>query len=254
MVSHQTTASLYGVDIMAAAGSSAVVSPFIAIVDRAIIESANGKRQLGSGLIHGLQTILTQPHKFVVTPQYRLVFALYFGTYFTANVVDTTCEQRSVEQATTSWLKFLATTAVNMSMCIYKDRAFTRMFGTSAVRALPLLSYLFFATRDSMTVAASFIAPPLMASALQERQWDEQHAKVVAQLTCPAAVQFFSTPLHLFALDLYNRPTASIGQRTNLVRSLYFKTTMARCARIGPAFGIGGVGNAYLRSYRNKFL
>ncbi|KAF7724311.1 hypothetical protein EC973_001157 [Apophysomyces ossiformis] len=254
MTSHQTLASLYGVDIMAAASSSALVSPFIAIVDRAIIENANGKRKLGQGLIQGFQTLFTQPHKFVGSIQYRLIFGLYFGTYMTANMVETTCEQRSVDHVTSSWIKFLATTAVNMSVCIYKDRAFTRMFGVSAVKPLPLLSYLFFATRDSMTVAASFIAPPIVSKALQEKEWSEDHAKVAAQLSCPAAVQFFSTPLHLLGLDLYNRPAATVGQRAGLIRSLYFKTTLARCARIGPAFGIGGVGNTYFRSYREKIL
>jgi hypothetical protein len=31
-------------------------------------------------------------------------------------------------------------------------------------------------------------------------------ADIIAQLFCPAAVQFLSTPLHLLGLDLYNNP------------------------------------------------
>jgi hypothetical protein len=152
--------------------------------------------------------------------------------------------------------KFLATTLFNMSLCIYKDRAFTRIFGASASRALPKLSYFLFAARDSLTIAASFNAPSYVANYFQEQGWtsSEKTASVIAQLLCPAAVQFVSTPIHLYALDLYNRPTVTFGMRGQLIKNEYFKSTLARVGRIGPAFGIGGVGNSYFRSYRSHVL
>ncbi|KAI9320942.1 hypothetical protein BX666DRAFT_1851581 [Dichotomocladium elegans] len=246
---------LYGIDFAAAASSSVLVAPFISIVDRAIIENANGKRPLGQGLIKGFQTAFSKPIQFAGTPQFRLIFGLYFSTYITANVMDTTSEILTVPAGQAAWNKFLATTVVNMSLCILKDRAFTRMFGVTAVRGLPILTYLLFASRDALTIAASFTAPPLVAQWLQENQSASQkNAHVTAQLICPATVQFVSTPFHLLGLDLYNRPGASPFQRFHFVRSEYLKSAFARVGRIGPAFGIGGVGNTYFRSFRNHIL
>ncbi|KAI9497999.1 hypothetical protein BDB00DRAFT_951076 [Zychaea mexicana] len=244
--------ALYGVDVAAAATSSAMVSPLIAVVDRAIIENANGKRPLGQGLVQGLRAIFTQPIQFAGSLQFRLVYGLYFSTYITANVMDTTSERMGVKDTTAAWYKFIATSVVNMGICIYKDRSFTRMFGVTATRALPMLTYFCFAARDSLTIAASFNAPVYFAQWLQQKyvSLDRHDARVIAQLVCPASIQFVSTPIHLLGLDMYNRPTASSAQRMGLIRKEYLKSAFARIGRIGPAFGIGGVGNAYFRGFR----
>ncbi|KAI8147683.1 hypothetical protein BJV82DRAFT_596513 [Fennellomyces sp. T-0311] len=245
--------ALYGVDVAAAATSSAMVAPFIAVVDRSIIENANGKTPLGQGLVQGFKTVFTQPLKFIRTSQFGLIYGLYFSTYISANVTDTTTERYNVPEGTAAWYKFIATSVVNMGLCIYKDRAFTRMFGVTATRALPTLTYFCFAARDALTIAASFNAPVYFAQWLNREYGVTQHdARVTAQLVCPASVQFLSTPIHLLGLDLYNRPEASVAQRTGLIRREYFKSALARIGRIGPAFGIGGVGNSYFRSFRSN--
>lgn len=208
------------------------------------------------GLKYGVRSFLTKPFQFVGSPQFRIVLSLYSSTYATANIVETTCEQYSVESTKASMYKFLSTSLVNIVVCVYKDRVFTSMFGvaSSSSRAFPKLSYLLFAARDSLTIAASFTAPSYIAGLLQEKKIvsSEKTANVTAQLFSPCAVQFFSTPVHLYALDLYNRPDISIASRAQLIRKEYFKSALARIGRIGPAFGIGGVGNTYLRSFRNK--
>ncbi|KAI7848035.1 hypothetical protein BDC45DRAFT_491012 [Circinella umbellata] len=250
-IEEQRLWKLYGVDFAAAATSSAMVSPFIAVVDRAIIENVNGKTPLGKGIVQGFKTIITRPLEFAGSTQFRLVFGLYFGTYLTANVVDTANERLGITGTTAAWYKFIATSVMNMGVCIYKDRTFTRMFGVTTTRALPKFTYLCFAARDSMTVAASFNAPVYFASWLQENySLDQRDSKVTAQLACPALVQFISTPIHLLGLDLYNRPNATSNQRVGLIRKEYFKSALARVGRIGPAFGIGGVGNTYFRGFR----
>jgi hypothetical protein len=142
-----------------------------------------------------------------------------------------------------------------MDLCIYKDKEFTRMFGASSVTcAVPILSYIMFAVRDSLTIAASFTLPAYLADFFQTRDWisTKETARATAQLVSPAAVQLFSTPIHLYALDLYNRPGVSRYMRFNLIKKEYFKSTFARVGRIGPAFGFGGVGNTYLRSLRSR--
>jgi hypothetical protein len=196
---------------------------------------------------------MKHPFQFAASPQFRIVLGLYFSTYTTANLVETTCEQYSVDSTKTSMYKFIATTVTNISLCVYKDKVFTRMFGVASNRALPKVCYLLFAARDSLTIAASFTAPAYIAGMLQSKSItsSEKTAGAIAQLVCPAVVQFASTPVHLFSLDLYNRPEASAAMRGKLIRKEYFKSTLARIGRIGPAFGIGGLGNTFVRSYRH---
>mmetsp|Transcript_18587 Transcript_18587/g.46382 ORF Transcript_18587/g.46382 Transcript_18587/m.46382 type:complete len:313 (+) Transcript_18587:373-1311(+) len=71
----------------------------------------------------------------------------------------------------------------------------------------------------------------------------------LAQLTCPMLIQLVSTPLHLTALDLYNRPEASLADRFKFVRTQYFGAMTLRMCRIAPAFGFGGLGNRLLREW-----
>ncbi|OBZ91552.1 hypothetical protein A0J61_00366 [Choanephora cucurbitarum] len=245
---------LYGVDLMSAFSSAAMVAPFIAIVDRSIIENLNGKRKLTDGLKYGMRTFLSQPFQFTMSPQFRIVLGLYFSTYTTANMVETTCEQYSIDPAKTQLYKFITTSITNIGLCVYKDKVFARLFGVSASRALPKLSYLLFAARDSLTIAASFTAPAYIASLLQQTSFQPslKTANTLAQLSCPAVVQIVSTPVHLLGLDLYNRPGVSLASRNQLIRKEYVKSTLARIGRIGPAFGIGGVGNTYFRSFRSQ--
>ncbi|POM67587.1 Hypothetical protein PHPALM_16384 [Phytophthora palmivora] len=77
---------------------------------------------------------------------------------------------------------------------------------------------------------------------------EKSGAATFAQLICPAAVQFLSTPLHLLGLDLYNNKGHTMTQRVSFVQREYVKSVLARVGRIGPAFGIGGGGNAYFRN------
>lgn len=159
--------------------------------------------------------------------------------------------------------KFIGTSTVNMVAGIFKDREFTRMFGTTAPRPLPLGTYGLFATRDSLTIAASFNMPDVMARSLVSKGWigDPERAQNIAQLVCPAAVQFLSTPLHLMGLDLYNRQKVgpngvpvTWGIRIKFVIGEYWKSAFARVGRIGPAFGIGGVGNRIIKKNITNFL
>ncbi|CAD7942564.1 unnamed protein product [Amoebophrya sp. A25] len=74
----------------------------------------------------------------------------------------------------------------------------------------------------------------------------------LAQLTCPMLIQIISTPLHLTALDLYNRPGHPFLSRATFVGSQYLGAMTLRMSRIAPAFGFGGVGNRALREYFNR--
>lgn len=244
-------------DAAAAGCASGLVSPFITIIDRAIIENASGRAPLRPSLVSSLRSLVTQPHIFLTSRPFLLIYCLYFGTYATANTVDTVSSivhNEGPETTTAGPTKFLATSSANMSLCLYKDSQFTRLFGprissTLPRRPVPLTSYALFALRDSMTVFASFNLPPLIAPLLplSERVEQQISRASAAQFLAPAGIQLLSTPLHLWGLDLYNRPGMSWSQRLGRVGRDWLGSSLARMARIVPAFGVGGVVNGRLR-------
>ena len=206
--------------------------------------------------------MLRRPHNFLTSRPFLLISVLYFGTYLTANTVDTvdsTLKNKSPESTTAGPAKFVATTGVNMSLCLYKDSQFTRMFGTqspslagTAMRTVPTASYGLFALRDSLTIFASFNLPPLIAPLLPlSKEVEKQVSRAsTAQFLAPAGIQLLSTPLHLWGLDLYNRPKGSgvgLGARVTRVGRDWVGSSFARMGRIIPAFGVGGVVNLAVR-------
>jgi hypothetical protein len=220
----------------------------------AIIENASSRSTLRSSILNSLGTLLTCPHTFLFSRPFALISTLYFGTYLTANTIDTlssTLSNKTPETTTAGTSKFLATSAVNMSLCLYKDQHFARCFGAPAMGsgAVPKASYALFALRDSMTIFASFNLPPLIAPLLPLSTEAEKAISraSAAQFLAPAAIQIFSTPLHLWGLDLYNRPGVGVRQRVARVVRDWGGSTVARMGRIVPAFGVGGVVNAKVR-------
>ncbi|KAH9133619.1 hypothetical protein AeRB84_020334 [Aphanomyces euteiches] len=233
------------IDIVAAGGASFLVSPFITTFDRAIIENANGSRKMNVALRELSKDFARQPLSFIKRKEFLIVYGLYLATYATANTIETVCE---TSQTNSQIPKLLGTSVVNISGCITKDRLFAQMFSHAPPHKFPLRSMGLFALRDSMTVGASFVAPPIFSAALVSYGMDKGTANSISQLVCPAVWQLASTPLHLLGLDLYNRTDASLASRTQFISREYIKSSMARIARIVPAFGLGGIGNMQIRS------
>lgn len=217
------------------------------------MENASGARPMGASIRASLTQLLTRPHIFLTSRPFRLIFALYAGTYLTANTLDTckaTLTNRPASHTTSGKEKFLATSAANLSLCLYKDSQFTKMFGTVSARPVPGVSYALFAARDCLTIFASFNVPPLLAPALPLSAVAERYVSraSTAQFLAPAAFQLVSTPLHLLGLDFYNRNGGTtVRERLGKVRVDYLKSTLARMCRIVPAFGLGGVVNNGMR-------
>ena len=204
-----------------------------------------------------LTTLLLRPHHFLISRPFRLIFALYTGTYLTANSLDTfksTVNDKPASSTSTGFSKFAATSIANLSLCLYKDSQFTKLFGTVAARPVPPASYALFAARDCLTIFASFNLPPLIAPSLPLSETAEQYVSraSAAQFLAPAALQLISTPLHLLGLDLYNRNGGTpFRDRLSKVRLDWLKSSLARMCRIVPAFGVGGVVN---NGMRRKFM
>lgn len=177
---------------------------------------------------------------------------LYSSTYLTANVIDTMCSTAQDQPASTTssgLLKFGAVSLVNLSLALYKDSQFTKLFGTISPRPLPPASYALLALRDSLTIFASFNLPPKIAPLLPESLEVHFSRLSVAQFTSPALMQILNTPLYLLALDLYSRNrTTPVRDRLRKVRLDWPATSLARMCRVIPAFGVGGVVNIRMRA------
>eukprot|EP00735_Rhodelphis_limneticus_P013215 TRINITY_DN6785_c0_g1::TRINITY_DN6785_c0_g1_i1::g.3037::m.3037 TRINITY_DN6785_c0_g1::TRINITY_DN6785_c0_g1_i1::g.3037 ORF type:complete len:262 (-),score=50.01,sp/Q9Y7X4/YGRG_SCHPO/38.40/9e-45 TRINITY_DN6785_c0_g1_i1:302-1087(-) len=244
---------VYASDIAAAFTASFLVSPWVTVVDKGILQNASGAVKLSVAVRKGFTELFLTPHRFFARKEFYFIWGVYFGTYAAANTIDSFCQRRSHSPEIP---KFLGTSGANMILCIAKDRAFTQMFGTKAPSHLPFGTYACFVSRDCLTIGASFNMPKVVAQYLHRHyDFSEKNAQVFAQLTAPMAIQLISTPLHLLGLDLYNNPQWTIAQRATFLKREYFKSTFARCCRIFPAFGIGGVGNTHFRkTFRTSWV
>lgn len=206
------------------------------------------------------RALILRPHHFLTSKPFALIFMLYGGTYLTANSLDTfksTTKGRAASSTTSGASKFAATSAANLSLCLYKDSQFTKMFGTVSARPVPPVTYTLFALRDCLTVFASFNLPPVIAPNLPLSEAAERYIsrRSAAQFLAPAAIQLISTPFHLLGLDLYNRNGGTLfSDRMQKVRVDWLKSSIARMCRIVPAFGFGGVINNGMRSRFMKNL
>ncbi|KAI9044270.1 uncharacterized protein KD926_001500 [Aspergillus affinis] len=130
-----------------------------------------------------------------------------------------------------------------------------------------------FLMRDVITIVASFTLAPrcaeyLTTSGMLDSESSENHgalamktkmeahpheisqkATIIAQLAVPVLSQVVATPVHLVGLDSFSRPMASWAERMAFVRKHVLPTTVGRCLRIIPAFGVGLVVNTELRLF-----
>lgn len=242
------------VEWSAAILSAFTVAPVISIVDKAIVSNASGKEKLVSCLTNGFKTFFTKPVYFLRQPAFLMIWGVYGGTYVVANSIESICERSKTSPVVP---KFIGSSATNISLSVIKDKAYARMFGVGDPRPFPSVSLGLFATRDCMTILASFTLPTMVGQAINKRfSIGKQSADNLAQLTVPCLMQFVSSPLHLYGLDKYNRPDRSLNfsDRFSRVRQEYLKTSLARVGRILPAFGVGGVVNKYVRKTGKDWL
>jgi hypothetical protein len=264
-------------DAMVAVAVTFGVSPFLTVVDKAIVESAAGTRTLLASGLDSVKYMVRHPVQYFKSPTFLLMWAVYSATYTTANSFKTLEEhsnhhqqQRATSSSpSTSTLQFgkvgtfLGTTFVNSGASILKDRAYARMFSTTAANTVksssssfPKMTYAMWMMRDFSVIGSSFILPDIVSQKLVESYGMERSkAQSLSQLTLPVVAQFVAGPFHFLGLDFYNRPNSSTATLTQTVversRNLYQgigPVVAARIARIAPGYGIGGVWNTKLRT------
>jgi hypothetical protein len=239
--------NLLAIEWSSAIASSAMVAPFISIIDKAIFSNASGREPLSKSIVSGLSTLVTKPIYFFRQPSFLFIWGVYSGTYVVANTIQGICDRDEIP-----WQipKFIGSSTANVTLSVLKDLYFTRAFGVGSIRPVPLISYQLYMVRDCMTIGASFNLPDIVASKIVESSSISPFAAATAaQLITPCAIQFLSSPLHLLGMDIYNRGSASWPERRSFIAREYVKTSFARVGRIFPAFGIGGVANKFLRKH-----
>ena len=260
-------------DISIAAGVTFGIAPLLAIVDKAIVESANGSKTLVRSGLESVRGIVQHPIHYLKSPTFLLMWGVYAATYGTANSLKTITEhyegrrsmtpspsdERASAQTASDVSKmtvFLGTTFANSSSALLKDQAYAKMFGSnSTALSVPRLSYACWIARDFSVIGSSFILPDLVSGHVA-RIWDmdERRAKSASQVALPVLSQFIAGPLHLLGLDLYNRNLsekttwrdAAVDRSKTLYRG-FVPVVVARIARIIPGYSIGGVLNTNLR-------
>ncbi|KAL3457709.1 hypothetical protein BJX64DRAFT_292843 [Aspergillus heterothallicus] len=255
-------------DLCAATASATLVSPVVTVIDRAVVEQAS----LNQSLVRGLRThafaALRNPASFSFSAPFHIIWTLYAATYTVANSTDTI--GNALKLPATGMITFVSTTLVNVPTAVWKDVRFAQIYGTTKSacqtvqkpltqdRRLMRVATAIFLLRDCVTIFGCFTLAPRLAEAIPDPSSLAAHPSVkpvVTQLTVPMLTQLVATPLHLLGLDLYMRQY-SIPMADRILQSQRHlaSTTMVRCIRILPAFGLGGVANLEFRSLFHKLF
>jgi hypothetical protein len=263
------------------------IAPFLSVIDKAIVQKAAGTHSIVQSSLESVVQVVKSPLTFVRSPVFLMMWGVYAATYTTANCLKTLTEhneQKRVEQieqeyqyhrnpnpnqsksATTitnsnmiQFGVFATTTAINSSTTMLKDKYYAKHFGTAASKLkVPMITYGLWGLRDCMVIGSSFILPDVMCGMLQESSngaLDKGTALRISQFACPVVAQFVAGPIQLLGLDIYNRPLKNtnmtfqhrITERVRFQVQNFTAIVGARIARIAPAYGVGGIGNTYLR-------
>lgn len=243
-IARSAIAPLLASDVAAAAGAAITAAPLVAVIDEAITLSAAGKKNMWTAMGDKLVSIARAPISFFGSASFLWLWAVYAVTYATANGVETISKAVGVSPATPV---LICSTGANMGMCLLKDSAFAKMYGSSdkkdddaskkAGLSSKVLSVWF--GRDIITQFFVFTMPALLKGRVPD---------LVTRLSAPVVAQYFTTPLHLLGIKLFSLPLGTtIASQWASVQAMLFSAIIARQMRIFPAFSVGGVVNAELR-------
>jgi uncharacterized membrane protein YhhN len=227
-------------DIMAGTLAAAAVAAPMTMIDTGILRAQLSKTSL-SGAIASAAGDMFRGR---LGSSLGIMYTVYAGTYLTANMTEHACRTNNVSYGIPT---FLATSFVNIALIGWKDRRFAEMLRHKKA-SFPRVSAALFAARDALTIGSSFVLKN-DARDLLERRHGLRHetAKVLASFAVPMLAQVFSTPLHIAALDVYEKPGAAAGERLRTIARAFPSVCLGRVVRVIPAFGIGGCLNERMR-------
>lgn len=230
-------------DALAGAISGLAVAPIVSSVDRALAENASGKATLGVSMRASFAEMAASPLKFLKSPQFFWVWLTYGSTYIAANTCQTYCDKTDTD---VKLPKLVSTFVTNTSTCIAKDRAFAKLYGSSA-GPVPMGSYGAWLARDIGSMAVFFTLPPIVGAEVAKFTGSAKSGEYTAQFGLPLIFQTIFTPLHLLGYDIYNNPNNNVAQRITFLQKDYWKNVGMRCIRQAPPWSIGTIANKELR-------
>ena len=237
-------------EIACAFTASALVSPIVSIMDKAMVQPITTIGAFMGSMGVACKEMVYTPKKFFGGLSFRLTMIVYFGTYAVANLSEAALDYYTIkEEDRRKQIKVSAASAANISLLAWRDSVFAREFGGSAVkRKTPMGTIAGFAVRDFFTMAATFYAAPNAAKWLiKEHDVNREVAELSMALAIPVTTQFATAPVHIYAMDLYNRPDVTTSERMAQIGREFNKICFARGLRILPAFGIGSYSNNKFR-------
>ncbi|KAF2850964.1 hypothetical protein T440DRAFT_507663 [Plenodomus tracheiphilus IPT5] len=265
-------------DVAAATIAASAVSPIITAIDRAVVENAaSSNRPLLSTLKTHILYSFRHPRLFFAAKPFFYVWTLYAATYTTANGVESIAKALTThaDQVLVSSITFLSTCIVNVPLGVWKDVRFVQLYGrpttpkaainipiqpesassktsppTIVPARFPRIVGATFLFRDAITIFGSINLPPMLTSSVPDSIFSSPAIKMAAmQIFTPVLSQIVATPVHLLGLDLYTNTQGKASERAARIRRSLGPTTVMRCSRIIPAFGVGLVMNTGLRDY-----
>jgi hypothetical protein len=198
-----------------------------------------------------LKDCVKRPLQFIKSPAFKWIWFIYAGTYFSANAAQTFCEHRNQDPAFSKWL---ASSIVNTTTCILKDRAFAQQFGTGVVKAVPTKSLAIWTFRDFFAMYAFMTLPPIVGKFVGEKTQNEKFGQYFAQFAIPLGFCYILVPIHLWGYDAYNNPQHTFGQTMDLIRKDYNKAVVLKMIRSLPPWTVGVIANTELRKSIGKAL
>lgn len=268
------TAGTVAIDFLSGCVGTALATPFVAIVDGAIINRVNGNGDpILKGLRQGFKELFTNPVKFFTSYKWsRLCFycwIVYAATFVTANLLKSLHSAWDTPTDTVKSRLVLATAAVNMGVTAFvKDPALVRVLQElarrgevdptkiSAPKPVWWLPRALFMVRDGITMYATFQVASSIGQWIYRNyntQISEKNAARLAGYIVPGALQIVSTPIHLTALELVSKPQGSVATIAPYVISNYPTAFISRVLRVVPAIGLGGNANYDFRDYALRY-
>jgi len=255
-------ASRLAVDSVVGVSAGFALSWFITPMDCAVMESmATHKTTVTSALRQSLGQIISAPHRYMASPQFKYVLGTYSGTYLAKNYTDTICKATHQDAEQTAFYKFWLVFAVNGGLSVFwKDPGLARIVRSSATTTAKTtppsalrITYLWWLSRDTAHILGASVLPDYLEEKfhLTHQQWQ------IAQLTCPLITQLFTTPLHLLGLDYFNyykkdaQKGVSMVDRLRRVGAGYQGAVAVRMVRMWAPWSIGLLINRELRDYLN---
>mmetsp|Transcript_24185 Transcript_24185/g.35833 ORF Transcript_24185/g.35833 Transcript_24185/m.35833 type:complete len:304 (+) Transcript_24185:135-1046(+) len=239
-------------EIGCAFAASAVASPLVAIMDKAMVKPITGIGALLGSMGEAGKEMMVKPKTFFGGLPFRLTFLVYFGTYAAANVSEAALDYFNERQEENrKKVKVAAASAANISLLQWRDSIFAREYSGAAgssVKKVPLRTMTLFGVRDAFTMSATFYgAPKAAAYLIKEHDMNHSAAELSTALVIPVIAQFVTAPLHIHAMHFFNNPLSSFSETTSQIKAEYSKVAFGRGLRILPAFGLGSFCNNKFR-------